>query len=486
MRTNKKLLIIQIDGLPFDVIEREIKEEKLPFFKKLLEENYSLGKIVTGLPATTSRFQAEVMYGDASEIPGMMWFSKKKSKFFYMTLQKEVKEVEKERKSKRPLLRKGVSIGNIYSGGAKINFGPSSYFGLGTKYFPRSLMLFSIFLLPFIVVLDFFFYLFTPFRRGTFTESFFGEWISRKALFKVLWQFIKEKKSPIYVTLMSYDSRSHPFGREHKWTISVLKTLEKEIEKIFKVASKEYDIFILSDHGQVDTVLFRDIYGEKLSDLISEFTGKKVINSDDIKKSMIFSSMDVKKKLKSQWQKRIFDFVYRLGRKYYQDREFKSLPFYELKEDEIIFVDQGDMAQIYFGAKGKKKMTLKEIEKFYPGLINKIFSLFEIETISFLRGKNKVEIMTKDRGLKKNKLYLSFIKELTKMRESGDIIVFGRKIGENKVVSFAPDKRSIHGGIEKGEQEGFFLFPQGAIKSKKKYFLPIDLYKFFSKSKSLT
>lgn len=479
----KKTLIIQIDGLPFDVLKKEIDKGNLPFLKSLLKREYSIKKIITGLPATTSYFQSELMYGDSSNIPGMTWFSKKESKFFYMTLENEVREVEKERKCKKPLLKGGASVGNIFSGGARINFTPSFYFGLGTKYFPRRLMILSLFLLPFVIIFDFFFFMFTPFRKGTFTESFFGEWITRKATFGVLRSLIKRKVSPIYVTFMSYDSRSHPFGREHKLTLSTLPKLDGMIEKIFKLAGNDYEIFILSDHGQVDTLLFRDVYKKELPDLISFFTGKKVINSDDIKKYLIFQSVNIKRKLKKKWQRAIFNFVYSLGKKYYHNIEFKKLPYYNLKKNEIIFVGQGDMAQIYLGESPKNKMNLREINKFYPFFLEKLFSLPEIETISTLYGKNKVKIMTKNEDIKKNRLFLSFIKNLSLMENSGDIIIFGKAIAKNKVISFASDKRSVHGGIERGEQEAFIILPKYLEEKPKKYLLPLNVRKILLRNK---
>ncbi len=480
MKKIKKKIVIQIDGLPFDVIYKELKKEKLPFLGNLLKNGYKLRKITVGLPATTSHFQSELMYSDSSNIPGMMWFSKKKSKFFYMTLESEVREIEKERKCRKPLLMKGASIGNIFSGGARINFTPSFYFGLGTEYFPKGLMLLSLFLLPFVMIFDFIFFIFTPFRKGTFTESFFGEWISRKATLRVLRDVIRKKISPIYVTFMSYDSRSHPFGREHKLTLSTLFKLDKMIEKIFRLAGEDYEIFILSDHGQVDTVLFRDIYGEPLSDKMEDFTQRRVINSNDIKKLLIFKSLDLRKNLsKSKITKRIFSLIYKMGENYYQNKSFKKLPYYKIKRKDIIFVDQGDVAQIYLGENPKEKMVEKDINRFYPGLIRWLFNLKEIYTVSFKVSKKRVEILTKDSLLKRNNNYLSSIRELTAMENSGDIIIFGKRTSKNKVVSFAPDKRSVHGGIEKGEQEAFIVFPKYLNSRIKEPIFPLHIRNIF-------
>lgn len=471
----KKFLIIQIDGLGYDVFKKALENGYLPFLKSLLKEKrFFLKKLNCGLPATTSHFQSEIMYGESKNIPGMMWYDKKESKFV-SCLTPQAKEVE-ESKKKKGILEKGVSIGNIFNGGAEITFTLSSFFGLSSPYFPKRISLFLTFLLPFLVIFDFFYSLVFKKRKGAFLEIFLGENLIRREIVKLTEKFAKEKKN-IYVNFVGYDARAHLFGRENKISLKVLKKIDKIIEKIYWSFKKNYYFFLLSDHGQVDCVSFKQIFKKDLEKFIKErFKKEEILSTEKIKKALIFKAITEAKErfIKSSFLKKIYKIVLKIFKNYYKSISFEKLPYF-FSEKGILVINQGDISQIYF-LKKKKKVFFEEIIKEYPDLLETISNCWAVDFLVALTQNGKVKILGERKLTSQEKRWISF---LIKMENSGDLILFGKKIGD-KIIDFSKGKLTCHRGIEKEEQEIFVISPVKFKKEIEKVRFPKDLYKFFS------
>ena len=70
-QTDRGLVLIQIDGLSRDQLEKAIANGRMPFVKSLLEkEHYVNHLLYSGLPASTPAVQAELYYGEKTVVPG--------------------------------------------------------------------------------------------------------------------------------------------------------------------------------------------------------------------------------------------------------------------------------------------------------------------------------------------------------------------------------------------------------------------------------
>lgn len=474
----KKFLIIQIDGLGYDILKKALKENYLPFLKKLLKEKkLFLKKFNCALPAVTSHFQSEIMYGESKDIPGMTWYEKKESKFF-CCFTSQTTQIDKLRK-KKGILKKGVSIGNIFNGGAEVSFTPSSFFGFPSLYFPKRIFYFLLFSFPFLIIFDFFYSLFFKKRRGSFLEIFIGEPLITKELLSLLKKFIKEKKN-IFVNFIGYDVTSHIFGKNNIASLKTLRKLDKRIEKIYSLGKENYYIFILSDHGQVDCVSFKMIFKKNFLNFIKEkFEKELLIDGDEIKKTLIFKDiLEVKEKLsKNTFLKKVYKLIISLLKKYYRTRSFENLPYF-FAEKGILLVNQGNICQIYF-LKEKRKIFIEEILEKYPDLIEILLDCWAIDFVIGLSKEKEIRVLG-NRKLNYNELKL--ISPLIEMENSGDLILFGKRTG-NKVIDFSEGKLTCHGGLEKEEQEVFVLSPIKFKREIEKVSSPKDLYKLFIKWK---
>ena len=75
----------------------------------------------------------------------------------------------------------------------------------------------------------------------------------------------------IYTTFLAYDEVAHHSGIEREDTLAVLAKVDRQlaVRAAAEVASHEYRLVVLSDHGQSQGATFLQRYGESLEDLVT-------------------------------------------------------------------------------------------------------------------------------------------------------------------------------------------------------------------------
>ncbi|GAH52070.1 unnamed protein product, partial [marine sediment metagenome] len=250
-----------------------------------------------------------------------------------------------------------------------------------------------------------------------------------------------------------------------------------------------------SDHGQTESIPFKDYFRETLTDFIKKSLndpGIEIIEGGELKYKEVVNQIEyvIRAAIGDVLWSRIFHGFYKMIVRKYCKTDYSMPP-----KESIIIMPQGDIAHIYFNIK-KKKMLYEEIKKFYPKLLNTFLSHKGVRFLA-LSSKNGPIMLTKDEMVllnEKDRAYregfpfpvfnqdflLDSIKEIVEMKNSGDIILFGSKI-KGKVISFLPDGRGIHGGIEKDEQEIFIISPVSCSSSIEGVRTPKELYSIFIK-----
>lgn len=529
----KGFIIVQIDGLSYKVLCKAIREERAPFLKMLLNKNkYKLKKMYCGLPAATAHFQLALLYGDNRNIPGQNWFDKEKSDLISVYDNQDVEFLENIRS--KGILENGSSICSLFSGGAKSTFWVMSTLDLvklaqsikDGSYFRKNKSL-HLKIIPFTLI----FLLLVPFTyfQSVYKKSsaraarelgikafLFGNLIriySRTAILNE----VKEERQFIYVNCLGYDSVAHAFGRESFNAQWVLKRIDCDIKKIYKKAKKsesvDYDLFILSDHGQVDSKSFEEDSDETIKDFLKSILKSTSINTNErkFKEPDVIEPNDIKYRLVYKYLTRIKPYVEKKSGKKFMNwvkkRWIGKKIIAKLKEkqdifnqklqklkDNIVIVPQGDLLHVYFNNLGKGKIFYEDFKKYYPGILESLKNNKGIGTIALL-SKNEIKILDKKGeilvnggeriisgepllGIYDQDFVIRSISELIKMKNSGDIILFGSKVGE-KTISFEGGYEGIHGGIEMYEQEMFILTPSSFVKSFEDINKPEDLYPLF-------
>lgn len=485
----KGFLILQIDGLSFEELKGAINEGRAPFLQSLLKnEEFKMEKMYCGFPPI--KLQTGVLYGRYQDIPGLVWFDKRRGSFASLVEADELLRLE--RGWSKGILEKGVAIGTIFSGCSRKGFGSAARLNLSLLLdnFPKYEIVFYLTIAPFILLADFLVSALTKFELGVIFEGIFADRIFRRSTFNLARKEIEEGTPSLYINFAGHDRRFHGFGRESFFTKQVIKSIDKKLRKIYDLAKKseivDYDLFIISDHGQAESVSFRECFGRTLGRVIEKELGTEISGGDFMKEAIIER---IEKSVNEiPWLRKIGWPFMNLAKRYYGKANSLDLP------GKVILILHGDFAHLYFNDK-KERLPYEEIERRYPGFLKslvkhrgiKLLLVSSKKGVRVLGKKGEVLINQRERLKGEDPLadvfdrefVLNSLKGLIEMRNSGDVIIASSKM-KGKVLNFSAEF-SCHGGIEKSEQEIFIIRPSSLKRSFEGNKEPKRLYNFFKK-----
>ena len=121
--TQRRVLIVQIDGLSRSVLEQALADRTVPFLAKLLRRRgWLLTPMSVGLPASTPAFQMSVMYGVRPDIPGFHYHDKRRRSDVYFPRGHDSLLMETaQAQGRRGILEEGSAYGCVFTGGATSN-----------------------------------------------------------------------------------------------------------------------------------------------------------------------------------------------------------------------------------------------------------------------------------------------------------------------------------------------------------------------------
>ncbi len=283
----RKLVILHVDGLGADMLERAIAEGRMPFTRRLAnEEGYTIHRYRCGVPSTTPFAQAGILYGDNSEIPSFRWWDRRQRIFVQFGARSTFKKVaDRYFEGTHPLTRDGACIAACYPAGAADDFG-ISYHDRTYSQDERSRSAWRV-VLPYVA---------NPVHLGDWLaqtvrvaartlpelasarahgrhparayvasdviEEIFVHHLTRYAVEKAM----REGYSPIYAGFYAFDETAHAFGPSDAASMHILKHVDHTIARVAAARRHGYELVVLSDHGQVDTVPFRALTGRPLRD----------------------------------------------------------------------------------------------------------------------------------------------------------------------------------------------------------------------------
>lgn len=290
------LIMIQIDGFSKNQFEEAIKNGEMPFLKRLLHtEKYQLYSHYPGLPAATPSVQGELFYGVKQIIPAFSFFDRSSESVFTMFKGVDASDIEKRlRHNNEGLLKGGSSYSNVFSGGADeyhfcaVNL---KWFELLKNARPIKKILFfllhAVEMVSIIVLMiwetliscvDFI----SGFRLG---HELFKElkFIPTRSLFCILLRElitigvkidISRGFPIIHANFIGYDEQAHRRGPSSRFAHWTLKGIDGAIDRIYReslnTASRHYDVWIYSDHGQEDVVSYYSAHNQTIQSKVAE------------------------------------------------------------------------------------------------------------------------------------------------------------------------------------------------------------------------
>jgi type I phosphodiesterase/nucleotide pyrophosphatase len=294
--THRRFVVVQIDGLSAEVLDRALLRGRMPFLRRLMARHgHRRRPMSVGMPTSTPTFQMALMYGVRPDIPGFHYHDKRRRMDIHFPRAGHAALVEADHtKDRLGVLNGGSVYGCVFTGGAD-----DAFFS-----FAR---------------------LSRPTRRGLLSVLSGGVvvgWVALKSLVLTLreialvvprmirhpgavkrhWQWLQLHVGisvwvrelftlavsrdvyaglpAIYVNFLDYDVSAHAFGPRSRHAMDSLRGVDGSIRQIWRVIRRvpghRYDLFVLADHGQAACVDFRSLSGGQPFEraLIEELVGR--------------------------------------------------------------------------------------------------------------------------------------------------------------------------------------------------------------------
>jgi hypothetical protein len=502
-------IIIQIDGLSYDHLVQAIGAGYMPHLAGMLaERRLVVAPWRCGLPSTTTAVQAGIMFGNRFDIPGFRWYEKEHRRAISSKRPDQVRAMRARISQGRPgILQRGSCYVSMFDGDAEL-----ALFTLSTL-FPRRFFE-SVRGIGFLLL-----FLLSPFRILHVLRLIIRHYLTGLGrrlvalvrpsvmnpfdVFSPLWHAVSDvlftevqtfgvmldiyRCTPaIYANYNSYDEVAHKTGPDHRSAFRTLHDIDRHIRQIDRMRARydqrEYDLYVISDHGNSPAVPFSwrnrsslgqyiaAQIGEKLS--VGEQTGTHV---DSVEKTRyLMEELESLEHRFSPRLRRVFSAVRNyVGRRMLIDQELD----YDLeRQQDVVVSASGPLAHVYFNV-SPRPLNLTEVILLYPQLLDSLLATPGIEalvgrvgdwTIVLGRQESTLVIGERHEIVKRPHPLMPFgdasyatdqVHRLAHFPHAGDLIVLGAiEPDSGQVVTFE-EQVATHGGLGGPQVRPFITWP---------------------------
>jgi hypothetical protein len=296
----RRFLIIQIDGLSREMLDRALRGDSLRNVRRLLTTGQlARRELSVGLPSSTPAFQASLMYGERPDIPGFHFYDKRERRELHFPKHGVADLVERRHaRGRAGILEGGSCYGCIFTGGAADDlwtFARLRSLASAGRGLRRTAL--SGLLLSWVALKCFGLTMVTlaRFAGRSMTATLAGRLEVRRGLealvvdvgisiwarqlFTLLVSADLYRGVPaIYVNFLDYDVLSHAFGPADRLAFRGLGRIDRSIQQLARIVRRlpemGYDLYVLSDHGQSRTRLFQRVArGASLEQVVRDALG---------------------------------------------------------------------------------------------------------------------------------------------------------------------------------------------------------------------
>jgi len=525
-------IIIQVDGLAYDHLKAAIDAGYAPTLQRLIRRgDFRLAPWRTGIPCTTPAAQAGIMFGNNHDIPAFRWYEKDRGQPIVCSVPSALQAVQQRiSANRRGILRGGSSYMNMFDGEAAL-----SMFTVGAmnrrRFFAsvRGFGFLLLFLLnPFrtlkIVVLSIWEYLTDLAQRTSarirrdgpipLARNFTFLRIMSNVVFREIQTFcvmmdIYRGMPAIYTTYYGYDEVAHHYGPLSRPALRALSAIDScihQIDAMRRLAlTREYDLYILSDHGLTASEPFQLTFGESVGELLQELVGESTRVSEQINGSheALPSGIYLDEELQaieanvSPIVARLLERLRRsLARRLAVEEQLPILS----TESQVLVLSSGSMAHVYF-PESSRALDLSDIEHRYPRLIGHLLAhpgiwlvigreqdqvlvlsnqgVLTLDDRVQIEGENPLDRTSAPHWAARQ------LQRMARFPHSGDLILMGHYDPAQETVTSFEAQWACHGGLG-GPQDTAFLMLENHVD-----WVPgtiqqaTDLYKLFSRRYSI-
>lgn len=471
------LIIVEIDGLAYDVLKEAIDKNLMPTVKSMIENTHILRKWETDLSSQTGASQAGILHGNNENITAFRWIEKENNnQMMQCSGVSKVKELEERISDGNGLLvDNGASRSNLFSGDTdNVIFTFSKILNIRKLYNNAWFSVFSnpsnfariISLVISEIILEIISQIkheikdiqprikrgiaYIPTRAAT---NVFMREINTSTL---IGDMLIGDIDVAYSTYLGYDEIAHHSGVRDNDAWNALKGMDKQISRLIKAdkyTPRNYQFVIQSDHGQTNGATFKQRYGESFEDFV---------------KSLLPKDMKMFAKMSSNEDHYTEAFFSKKNDDLIDEEEIE-----ELGDSEVIVLASGNLAMIYL-TQWNYRLTYEEINELFPelipGIINNEYIGFILVKSSEkgdlaigkkgtyyldtgeIEGENPLE------GFGKN--IVRHLKRNSSFKYTPDILVNSFYDALNDEVCAFEELVGSHGGAGGSQSEPFILYPK--------------------------
>lgn len=288
------LVIVQIDGLSRAALADAIEAGYMPLLGNMIaNEGYRTYPVYSGLPSSTPAAQAELFYGVPLAVPAYAFVDHRDGLVMRMWQHEAAAGVEGRMADHRPLLEGGSSYCNIYRGGAVEARFCMAALGWTDPFRTRHSLAVPALALLYggdvlragaLIARELLAApagLLAGLARGQDLWSELKFSASRLVVAVVLRELIAVSATIdiarglriVHLNLIGYDESAHRRGPASPLASQTLRDIDSVVGRLARAARRstrrDYEIWVLSDHGQEETVPYVERHGRSVHDAIA-------------------------------------------------------------------------------------------------------------------------------------------------------------------------------------------------------------------------
>lgn len=282
------LLVVQLDGVARSTFDHAVQAGLAPNLARWISAGtHELESWWARVPSTTPASQAGLLHGTSEHVPAFRWWDRARGRLVVTNRPRDAADVEALMSDGRGLLADGgVAVSTMFSGDAETNLLVMSRAGAGLG--PGQLFV-HFFSSPFVLVRalvgtvgEFFKELYQGWQQAVRDVeprvSRLGAYPALRAVSNVVLRDLNTslvaeqlvRGAPVvFVDLVDYDEIAHHAGPLRPESLRALEGLDRVVglwEQVAQVASRRYEIVVLSDHGQSLGATFEQVVGRGFLD----------------------------------------------------------------------------------------------------------------------------------------------------------------------------------------------------------------------------
>ncbi|MDO5831526.1 MAG: phage holin family protein [Methanobrevibacter sp.] len=527
------VIMLEIDGLSINTLKKAIDKGVMPNIKQFLDESHTLKGWETDLSSQTGASQAGILHGNNENIVAYRWVEKENdNKIVVSGKLSDTPKIEEKISNGEGLLKNGISIANMFSGDSKIPTLTSSKLNGLSNIYNKTLnavfldsyhfqRLFILFLWDIILELTsqitHLLRNIHPRLRRTIVYAAVragANVVLREVTTDVLTsEILTGDIDTAYATYMGYDEIAHHSGVQDNDVWGALKRIDLQFPKILsaiEMSDRDYELVILSDHGQSNGATFKQRYGISLGNYVRRLLPddlkmfKTEYNIDHFRDAIIPENKQIRQikekmgfirddlfedrgslqNIKEDFQNKKPAILFEnkqylnLREKYSNSLEYitghESVEHSTKKaqDSELIVLGSGNLGLIYL-TQWKQRLTYEEIVMLFPDLIPGLVKHSGIGFVlvnsmsngGMVIGQNGIYYLDTDKIVGANPLVgfgknaAMHLKRQNSFDNMPDIMVNSFYDSKNNEVCAFEELIGSHGGLGGDQTKPFILYP---------------------------